>query len=217
MLANLGKLNKVRIPDDFFLTGKSRLKSFCKLCVRWTLCMRIVLFVVLCAMSAVAQDPASVVAAEAACGSPGIEFRIKTETTQHPVAQPNSEKAVVYVILDEKFQVVKAVTARVAIDGTWVGANHGNSYMFFSTDPGEHHLCTDWVSTFLANGRLVSLASFNAQGGGVYYFRVRTTGGPSSYMKDSDRSASIDLEEVNSDEGKLLVASSPWSDSQVKH
>jgi hypothetical protein len=65
-------------------------------------------------------------------------------------------------------------------------------------------------------GRLVSLANLTAESGGVYYFRVRTTGGPSSYFKDSDRSASIDLEPVNSDEGKLLVASSAWSSSQPK-
>ena len=68
----------------------------------------------------------------------------------------------------------------------------------------------------LPSGRLVSLANFTAEAGSVYYFRVRTTGGPSSYLKDRDRSASIDLEPVSSDEGKLLVASSPWSNSQPK-
>jgi len=73
------------------------------------------------------------------------------------------------------------------------------------------------ASDFLPAGRLVSLANFTAEAGNVYYFRARTCGGPSSYLKDSDRSASIDLEQVNSDEGKLLVASSAWSNSQPKH
>lgn len=121
-----------------------------------------------------------------------------------------------YVILDQKFQAVRAVTARVAIDGAWIGANHGSSYLFFQTEPGEHHLCTDWMSSLLPAGRLVSLANFTAEADGIYYFCVRPTGGPSSYLKDSDRSASIDLESVNSDEGKLLVASSAWSNSQPK-
>lgn len=179
--------------------------------------MRTAFAFVLFAVSAVAQDPAAVVAAQAACGSHDVEFRIKTDNSQHPVALPDPGKALVYVILDQEFQALRAVTARVGLDGTWVGANRGNSYLFFSTDPGEHHLCTDWISDFLAGGRLVSLANFTAVAGNVYYFRVRTTGGPSSYLKDSDRSASIDLELVNGDEGKLLVASSAWSNCPPKH
>jgi hypothetical protein len=125
---------------------------------------------------------------------------------------------VVYVTLEEKFQAIRAVTARVGVDGAWVGANRGNSYLFFSTTPGEHHLCTDWISNLLLAGhRLVSVGNFTAEAGKVYYFRVRTSGGPSSYLKDSGRSASIDLGPVNSDEGKLLVASSVWSNSQPQH
>lgn len=177
--------------------------------------LAVILF--LFAVSALAQDQSAVAAAESACGAQGVEFQIKTDTGQHPVVQPDTEKAEVYVILDQKFQAVRAVTARVGIDGVWVGADRGNSYLFFSTEPGEHHLCTDWTSDFLPTGRLVSLANFTAEPGKVYYFRVRTSGGPSSYLKNSDRSASIDLELVNSDQGKLLVASSPWSNSQAKH
>jgi hypothetical protein len=176
--------------------------------------LAVILFLV--GLSAAAQGESPVATAEAACGPSDVEFRIKTETGQHAVAQPDPGKALVYVILDQKFQAIRAVTARVAMDGTWVGANRGNSYLFLSTEPGEHHLCTDWVSDFLPGGRLVSLGNFTAEAGKVYYFRARTTGGPSSYLKDSDRSASIDLEPVNSDEGKLLVALYPWSDSQPK-
>lgn len=108
-----------------------------------------------------------------------------------------------YVILDQKFQAVRAVTARVGIDGAWVGADRGDSYLFFSTEPGEHHLCTDWMSDFLPTGRLVSLANFTAEPGKVYYFRVRTSGGPSSYLKNSNRSASIDLETLSSRRGRI--------------
>ena len=179
--------------------------------------MRNALAVILFAVSAFAQDPSAIAAAEAACGSHDAEFNIKTDTSQHPVGQPDPGKGLVYVILDQKFQAVRAVTARVGIDGTWVGANRGNSYLFFPTEPGEHHLCTDWISELLPAGRLLSLANFTAEAGRVYYFRVRTTGGPSSYMRHSDRSASIDLEMINGDEGKFLVASSAWSNSQPQH
>lgn len=178
--------------------------------------MKFAFVVLLITVSAIAQDQSAVSSAESACGPLTAEFQTKIDNSQHPVAQPAPGKATVYVILDQKFQAVRAVTARVAIDGAWAGANRGSSYLFFQTEPGEHHLCTDWISTLLPSGRLVSLANFTAEADGVYYFRVRTTGGPSSYLKDSDRSASIDLEPVNSDEGKLLVASSPWSNSQPK-
>ena len=178
--------------------------------------MKTALAVIFFAISAVAQDQSAVLAAEAACGPRSVEFRIKTENSEHPMVQPDPGKALVYVILDQKFQAVRAVTARIGIDGVWVGANRGNSYLFFSTAPGDHHLCTDWISDFLPGGRLVSLAPLVAEAGRIYYFRVRTSGGPSSYLKDSDRSASIDFEPVNSDEGKLLVAQSTWSKSQPK-
>jgi len=178
--------------------------------------MKTALAVILFAVSTVAQDPSAIEAAEAACGPYNLEFRIKIDNSQHPLFQPDASRAVVYVTLDQKFQAIRAVTARIGIDGAWVGANRGNSYLFFSAAPGEHHLCTDWMSDLLPGGRLVSVANFTAEAGKVYYFRVRTSGGPSSYLKDSGRSASIDLEPVNSDEGKLLVASSVWSNSQPK-
>ena len=178
--------------------------------------MKTALAVILFAVSTVTQDPSAIEAAEAACGPYNLEFRIKIDNSQHPLIQPDPSKAVVYVSLDQRFQAIRAVTARIGIDGAWVGANRGNSYLFFSAAPGEHHLCTDWMSDLLPGGRLVSVANFTAEAGKVYYFRVRTSGGPSSYLKDSGRSASIDLEPVNSDEGKLLVASSVWSNSQPK-
>ena len=120
----------------------------------------------------------------------------------------------VYVVEDQKFKVVNDVTTRIGVDGTWVGANRGNSYFSFSVEPGKHHLCTDWISGFLPNGRLVSLTSFTAESGAVYYLRARTSASPTS-GKAGD-GASIDLDLVNEDEGRLLVASSGLSLSQQK-
>jgi hypothetical protein len=151
-------------------------------------------------------------------GPPNAEFQIKMDNTQSPGFQPESGKALVYVAEDQKFQAAKEVTARIGVDGAWVGATRGNSYLFFSAEPGEHHLCADWRSSFLARGRLVSLFGFTAEAGKVYYFRVRTTGGPSSMLDRSalDESALFDLELINVDEGKLLVSTSPYSTSRPK-
>jgi hypothetical protein len=89
------------------------------------------------------------------------------------------------------------------------GANRGNSYLFFAVPPGEHHLCTDWTSDFVPGGRLISLTSFTAEAGQTYYFRARTSGA-------KDEKPAIDLDPLNTDEGKFLVASLRLSDSKAK-
>ena len=168
--------------------------------------MRIALVLLLFAVSACAQD-AAVSAAESACGPSNAEFRISQDRSQHPVPNPDEGKALVYVVLDQKYVHVRDVTSRVGLDGAWVGANRGNSHLFFSVGPGEHHLCTDWTS------KLVSLANFTAETCKVYYFRARTTG----YTSGTGTVTSIDLDLVNRDDGKLLVASTPLSNSEPKN
>ncbi|HZC22253.1 MAG TPA: DUF2846 domain-containing protein [Candidatus Binatia bacterium] len=167
---------------------------------------------------AFAQNPDRVPHAQPACGPLNAEFQTKIDYNQSADFHPESGKALVYVAEDQKYHAARDVTARIGLDGAWVGATRGNSYIFFSVDPGEHHLCTDWRSGFLANGRLVSLFGFTAEAGKVYYFRVRTTGGPSSMLDRSalDESATLDLDLISGDEGKLLVSTSPYSDSRPK-
>jgi hypothetical protein len=173
-------------------------------------------FAVLFAASAFAQE-LSVAAAQSACGPSDTQFSIKTTAGASTLQQPDSGKAVVYVIEEQKFKAIRDVTARVGLDGAWVGANRGNSYFFFSVDPGEHHLCTDWISDFVPNGRLVSLTPLSAEAGQTYFFRVRTSGGRGSMAERSTADgALIDLDLVNNDEGKLLVASSSLSVSHPK-
>ncbi|MGB8061989.1 MAG: DUF2846 domain-containing protein [Candidatus Sulfotelmatobacter sp.] len=176
-------------------------------------------FVVIFLVSfAFAQNPDRVPHAQPACGPLNAEFQINMDNSQSPDFQAENGKALVYVAEDQKFQAAKDVTARIGLDGAWVAATRGDSYVFFSVDPGEHHLCADWRSSFLAAGRLVSLFGFTAEAGKVYYFRVRTMGGPSSMLDRSslDESASLDLDLINSDQGKLLVSTSPYSASHPK-
>jgi hypothetical protein len=182
--------------------------------------LAILLFVAACmfTLAASAQD-LSVASAQAACGPATTQFNIKANN-QAPtsIEEPQPGKALVYVVEDQKFKAVRDATTRVGVDGAWVGANRGNSYLFFSVEPGEHHLCTDWISEWLTGGRLVSLSGFTAEAGKIYFFRARTTGGPSSlggYRQSPDWS-SLDLDRVNSDEAKLLIASSALSVSHPK-
>lgn len=167
---------------------------------------------------AFAQNPDRVPHAPPACGPLNTEFQTKVDYNQAADFQAQSGKALVFVAEDQKFQAAREVTARIGADGAWVGATHGNSYIFFPLDPGEHHLCADWRSSLLSDGRRVSLFGFTAEAGKVYYFRVRTMGGPSSMLDRSsrDESATLDLERINDDEGKLLVSTSPYSASHPK-
>jgi len=112
-------------------------------------------------VSAFGQDQSAVVAAEAACGPNHIEFRVSPDRG-HPVPQPDAGKAMVYVVEEQNLEAWRAQTTRVGMDGTWLGANRGNTYLFFSVDPGEHHFCVDWTSSG-SPGRLISLASLIAE------------------------------------------------------
>lgn len=180
--------------------------------------MKTAFVVIFLASFAFAQNPDRVPHAQPACGPLNAEFQTKINYNQAPDFQPESGKALVYVAEDQKYHAARDVTARIGLDGAWVGATHGNSYIFFSVDAGEHHLCADWRSSFLAAGGLVSLFGFTAEAGKIYYLRVRTMGGPSSMLDRSsqDESATLDFDLVNADEGKLLVSTSPYSASHAK-
>jgi hypothetical protein len=184
--------------------------------------MKTVLFVLLFAVAVLAQDPAAVVAAESACGPSNTTFNVKPDAT-HPTSEPKPGKALVYVVEDLGtcpgcitsnsfagfFNDVDHAVTKVGMDGNWMGANRGSSYTLFSANPGEHHLCMNWQSRLQVRSRAFSMANFTAEEGGVYYFRERVFPGHSGDFV-------FELDPVNSDEGKYLVAISPFSVSHPK-
>lgn len=149
------------------------------------------------------------------CGASNVKFDVKLDNTQHAAGQPEPGKALVYVI--EVFQrppgELGTPTIRVGLNGAWVGANRGTSYLSFSVDPGEQHLCTNWQSVLKRLSDQHSLTSFTAEAGKTYFFRVQV------HVESEGRESqiwSIDLQPVNADEGKYLIASAPMSVSQAK-
>jgi hypothetical protein len=182
--------------------------------------MKAALVLILFTASAYAQDQAAMAAAQSACGPKDVKFNVKLDTAQHPAPQAEPGKALVYVVEDlgqcadctgqgkEFFTDVSMALTKVAMDGTWMGANHGNSYLFFAADPGEHHLCINWQSAFVVRSRAFAMANFTAEEGKTYYFRARVFPGKDDY--------SFDLDMVNSDQGKFLVASSVFAISHPK-
>jgi len=142
-----------------------------------------------------------------ACGAPEVSFGVKLDDTQHAPAQPDPDKARVYFIHDAGTGAsVWYPTVKVALDGAWMGANHGNSYFSVPVDPGEHHVCVTLQSSLVAPR--VELAHFTAAAGSVYYYRTRLILSRSVEL--------LELVPIDSDQGKYLIDSFRLSVSNPK-
>jgi len=173
--------------------------------------MKAALVVILFAVSAFGQKASGVSHAQTACGPSEVNFITETSTAQPP-AQPEPGKALVYVA--EDFPTVQPTIGspriKVGLDGAWMGATHGKSYLFFQLDPGEHHLCIKWQSTLERFSKLASFAYLTAEPGKTYYYRARIT------FSSQWANEYLDLDPVDADEGQYLVASSPLVTSHPK-
>ncbi len=178
----------------------------------------LILFVTSAFAQVTPQYQSPVAVAEAACGPKNVKFEVGTGTADPPKPEPS--KALVYVIQDlgrcpdctgaaeGRFTNVDQALTKVGMDGAWIAANQGSSYVFFSVTPGEHHLCANWQSRLEVRSRAFAMTNFTAEAGKIYYFGERLFAGGDDYF--------FDLDLVNSDEGKYLVATSVLSVSHAK-
>ena len=164
--------------------------------------MKSILVVLFLAAFAFVQESSGV--ATSACGPGSGNFRVKLEASKHTLAQPAPGKALVYFI-QEKGSDAFAVTTKIGIDGTWVGANKNSSYFAVSAEPGEHHVCAN-VQSF--RGHPVELVHFTAEAGRVYYFDTRIIYGEASDLYSF-------LGGIDSDQAKYLIDSLSLSVSTV--
>jgi hypothetical protein len=176
--------------------------------------LRAALILLLSASPALAQNSAANVLAGAGCGANEVHFDVKTDKKQHPMAQPEAGKALVYVIGDTSYDhaasPIGAPTLRFGVDGTWVGANGHRSYFYFSIEPGEHRLCTNVQSAFESTvKRTTAAATFNVEAGKVYYFRTRTPERP-------ETNDEVRLVPVDPAEAQVLIARAAFSTFHVK-
>jgi len=167
--------------------------------------MKVAIALVGLLFAAAAFGQASPVAATAACG-PDISFKVKLDDSQHTPAQPDAGKAQVYFLQDAGTGTFAYPVVKTAIDGAWVGANHGSSYFSVSVEPGEHHVCV-MVQSSLVHQR-VELAHFTAEADRIYYYRTRLIVAGTLEL--------LELNLIDSDQGKYLVASFPLSLSSLK-
>ena len=180
--------------------------------------MKVLLGVVLFAAPLLAQDQVEAARMAAGCGANETQYTVKTDKKQHPTAQPEPGKALVYVFSDESIDNatlhIGGVTTRWGVDGAWVGANDRKSYFYFSADPGEHRLCTSRQSRFKSLTKISAASTFTAEAGKVYYFRTMTPHIPQD--KPHGAEDSVTLIELDPAEAQLLIANSAFSVSHPK-
>jgi hypothetical protein len=164
-----------------------------------------------------AQDPAAASFAAAGCGSNEIQFDVKTDKKLHPLPQPEPGKALVYVFEDKGggFCIGGCITTRVGVDGAWVGANQGNSYLFFSVEPGEHRVCTAWQSSLKGRSEVSAAMTLTVEAGKVYYLRT-SVGGEGSKLGSKLKDEGFRLKLVDSANGPLKILSFAYSTSHPK-
>lgn len=168
------------------------------------------LWVLVFASVGLAQDQAAIAKAKSACGPDEIHFDFQTTDASPSLVEPEPGKARIYVIgRDNRWCGGCAIIARVGLNGTWIGAINGNSYLTASLEPGEHHLCINWQSQLSYRSNQIALANFTAEAGKIYYFRMRL-------VTQATGPALLDLDPTNSDEGRYLVLTSEISESHVK-
>jgi len=114
-----------------------------------------------------------------ACGDDSVKFDVKTEQGQPaPAPLPDGKAQIVFIesYVKNMPNIGGAPIVRYGMDGTWVGANKGDSYFTLTIDPGEHHLCAS-LQTIL--GRMkknsVGMTSFTAEAGKTYYYQFTIT------------------------------------------
>jgi hypothetical protein len=193
-LVHAGKIVAWRRPIRCAVPGGESMKST----------LIVTLFLAAASASVMAQDSAAIAAAQSACGPKNTNFDAKEDASQHPTPQPEPGSALVYVVQDMGEEKCSGCAlTRIGMDGSWVGANQGTSYFFFTAEPGEHHLCLNWQSRFEWRNKAFAMATFTAEAGHAYYFRSRISLSRTIY--------NFDFDPVNYDQGKFLVASSPLS------
>ncbi len=180
--------------------------------------MKFGLVILFLAVSALAQD--QVATTVAACGPKSTTFDVKRDDSPHTLAQPEPGKALIYVINKSGLACAAGgwCFMRAGLDGTWAGAFKGeppsfsnkgnpgyNSYFHVSVEPGVHHMC---ASAQIGKEDLIALTHFTVEAGKIYFLGIQGF--------KSDYSRSINLNLMDSDEAKYLIATSPLSVSQPK-
>jgi len=178
-----------------------------KRCAAVFLAAAIVAVTISLASPVLAQDQATAARTAAGCGATQTQFDTKLDETLHVLAQPEEGKAIVYVFEDD----FTGPTMRIGVDGNWVGATNGKSFLYFSLAPGEHSVCVEWQSNVFkkTSVRVGAAKSLTVEAGKIYYIRM-------TFEEVTKASGRIKLDLADNAEGQFLLSSSAMSNSHPK-
>lgn len=153
------------------------------------------------------------------CGPGNIKFDAKTVGKGHTLpAAPRGKALVVFLQDDLRFRPRPRPTTRFAIDGTWVGATHANSFFYVAVDPGVHNVCANWQSIVPVGYPVQSTAAtvLTAAPGNIYFLRAIDIGSSETGTHGYHSFAAVRLERVDNAEGFALLPSFALSRSHPK-
>ncbi len=156
--------------------------------------------------------------AEAACGDPLAKFTVQPGALRQPTISIGNNEARVYIVGDTVIpfkpgqHVIGAATVQIGLNGQWIGATKGRSYVELPVKAGEDHFCgrvqssrRSWPAGCFPLGN-TALLRVHVVAGQTYYVRARAykidLGGDYGFL------CAFNLDTVNPDEGKLLLAES---------
>lgn len=160
-----------------------------------------------------------------ACGDDKVQFDVTmAKNAPAPAALADGKARIVFIerIDTNGLCIGCNYTARVGMDGAWVGANKGNSYFVLDVAPGEHHVCADWQSAIGKRRAQVGMGSLTAEAGKVYYYQIhiKATPGEVSGMPNGPVTSTdvwtLDLAPLSDDEGKYRMKISALANAKPK-
>ena len=166
----------------------------------------------LCAVNSFSQDLRTTAAAQQACGPAEVKFDTKDGLQEHPVlTQASQDKALVYLIQQDGTLAESCIgtcrtLVKVGLDGRWVGATWGNSFLSASVPSGDHHFCVAWESREKKLQQVVALHALHAEAGKSYFFGIRLAS-----VGGSGGTYALELFPLDADEARMRLEGYPLS------
>jgi hypothetical protein len=177
--------------------------------------------------SAAAAAAAQAVPLPAACGSDSVKYKVSTSKAAPDLTPPAGQALLVY-IQKEDGDFVGSALSRLGIDGAWVGAVKGQSFLTVPVAPGNHSICASRQSSAAADKENLSTATLNAKAGEVYYFEFtldrqevgfaqRSNGGAGGFSGASGAGTTPDMSAKRKDTVDTVSFTELKSDAGPRH
>lgn len=163
----------------------------------------------------------------AACGPDSTQYKVSTVKTA-PVLTPAPGQALLVYIQKEGGDFIGSPLSRLGVDGSWVGAVKGQSFLTVSIAPGSHSICASRQSSAREEKDNLSTATLNAKAGDVYYFEYtldrqeigyaqRSNGGAGGFSGSSGAGTTPDMSAKRKDTVDTVSFTELKPDAALRH